>query len=280
MRHRDCSGGDTELWFSCFVLFSSSSGWSGRAAGGDGGDARQLPGGGGVPAAGAAQGTGPLQQELPHPAVPPAEGRAEEPASGPDWPGGRRAAEESGAGPEGLWKTESLSPCLLRLWSLGSRPYEFVATTFTQRNIHSVYLRCLRSQTGSEVSSTHRTFLLQNILCKNAQTMKIILRLISSWELPWKISSYKLITRKCEFSSTFNVKVKSPVDVKAVANNAWVWTWRASAVSLECIDSDIRSLNWIWNKKKPVCADLCVLSTTALTVLLGKHHMIYSPLNA
>lgn len=101
----ESSGGDTEtpVYLFCFI----SPGWwspgrSGRAAGGDGGDARQLPGGGGVPAAGAAQGAGPLQQELPHPAVPPAEGRAEEPASSPDWPGGRRAAAEFGTGPEGL----------------------------------------------------------------------------------------------------------------------------------------------------------------------------------
>lgn len=104
-----------------FLLGWVSSGWSGRAAGRDGGDARQLPGGGGVPAAGAAQGTGPLQQELPHPAVPPAEGRAEKPASGPDWPGGRRAAEESGAGPEGLGKAESLSLWLCKFVKLPLR---------------------------------------------------------------------------------------------------------------------------------------------------------------
>lgn len=203
MRHRDCSGGDTELWFSCFVLFSSSSGWSGRAAGGDGGDARQLPGGGGVPAAGAAQGTGPLQQELPHPAVPPAEGRAEEPASGPDWPGGRRAAEESGAGPEGLWKTESLSLCLLRLWSLGSRPYEFLATTFTQscnwQNVQKTYTVCIwdvfAHKPDLKCPQHTEPFCWKMFYVKMHGRMKIMLRLISSWELPWKISSYKWITR-------------------------------------------------------------------------------------
>lgn len=159
MRHRDCSEGHTELLFSCFGLLfflgcGGSSGWSGWIAGGDGGDARQLPGGGGVPTAGAAQGIGPLQQELPHPAVPPAEGRAEEPAGGPDWPGGRRVAAESGAGPEGLSKTESLSPCLLRLWSLKNRPCEFLATTFTQSDkMNRNIMFRKHTQSVSEMSS-------------------------------------------------------------------------------------------------------------------------------
>ncbi len=88
------------------------SGWSGRAAGGDGGDARQLPGGGGLPAAGAAEGAGPLKQELPHPAIPPAKGGAEEPAGRTDRPRGRRAAPQSGAGLEGLWECVCVCMCV------------------------------------------------------------------------------------------------------------------------------------------------------------------------
>lgn len=72
-----------------------------RAALGDAGDARHVHGGRRVPAAGAAAAAGPGKQELPHPAVPPAQGGAPQPARGADRPGGRRAHPDIGAGCEG-----------------------------------------------------------------------------------------------------------------------------------------------------------------------------------
>ena len=60
-----------------------------------------------LPAAGAAAGAGPRQQELPDPAVPPPDGRAEEAEGGGDRAGGRGAYQESGAGPEGEHKVNS-----------------------------------------------------------------------------------------------------------------------------------------------------------------------------
>ncbi len=91
------------ILFLILFLIRFALGWSGRVASGDGGDQGQLPGGGGVPAPGTAQGSGPLQQELPDPSVPPAQGWTEEPACSSDWTRGWRASARSGAGPQGAF---------------------------------------------------------------------------------------------------------------------------------------------------------------------------------